>query len=638
MIPSTFFGRKILLRRWLALTLSMLVFVTLSGCGGGGGDSGTDITDDPAPPMPARVKYIVGGPGGDPNTTGFLMLDGALSITASFYLDGSYTPATKLYTLNLSPVARLVVSPSGHGFTLPVSDLSGAFAVIIEDSLQWTVGQHPVSGNIRIAAGNYIRATVNSDVTGSGVPGIDIALVEFEVTTASASLTWAEFDALLTNASAPTYQREAALAYFTLQRLYQPLTGVIQNFTTIAQQESALEAAGSGRAISVPLCTAFNASTGTFNLTWFDGPGEIASALGPGDRFAIGVNNCWLDDTSTAHDLLYVSGGMQLNNYLESTTPYTVGFNDVVFNNLAITQTEQTGPGTGILGNNTLYNTYSTVAGRDGIYIMLTADVSGTINLVNVLTIAQATATTITMPSELGNFAVNILTDALAGAALSGTTTCPVSGTYDYTLSHNPFITGATMNVTFNNCVQGTVSDQTKVNGSYLLTAAAFTSTDNLAFTLALNNITSEDDVGINTIDGPMNFARIVSAGTSNEVSSSVSGQSLNFMASGITASISNFSLSGARTFSGLTLGVPAETFTLQLSTMSDPLAGEITTTFSGPEMLALEAGAVRLSAPDGSNVLMTITDTTGAVTLALDSDGNGTAENTVNSTWSDLY
>lgn len=625
-------------RRWLQLFYSLLLLTILAGCGGGGGGGDTTVTDDPAPPMPARMKYVAGGPGGDPSTTGVTMLDGALTITVRFYITGSYVPATKIYTLTLSPVPRLVISPSGQGFDLPVSDVSGTFGLLVEETLQWRFGEHPTAGSFRVTAGNYIRVVVNSDVTGTGIAGVDIQLVEFGEITESTSLTWTQFDALLNNVAAPSYQRQAALAYLTLQRLYQPLQGVVENFTTIAQQESALEASGSGQALSIPLCTPFNANIGTFNLTWLDGPGNIAGALGPGDNFAIGVTDCWLDDPATTQDLLYASGALLLNAYGESTTPFRLGFDEVILNDLQITQTEQTGAGAGTLGSSTLYNSFSSVMDREGFYLELTPDVSGTINLVNVVQVAEATAETVTMPSELGNFAVNLLSEAIASTLQTDTVDCPVSGSYDYVLSSNPFVTGATMSVTFNDCVQGTISDQTNVNGSYLLTATAYTSTENLAFTLALDNITSEDDVGVNTIDGPMNFARVVTSGTSNEVSSSVSGQTLNFTAGGVTATLSSFSLSGTRTVSGLTLGVPTESFTLQLSTMSDPLSGVITTTFSGPEMLALEAGAVRLTAPDSSNMLMTITDATGAVTLALDSDGNGSAEDTVNTTWNDLY
>lgn len=619
----------------LSLFFAIILLATLTACGGGGGDGGTVVTDDPVPPLPSRMNYIAGGPGGDPSTTGFIMLDNMLSITTSFYLEGTYTPASKLYTLTLSPVPRLVISPSGQTFNLPISDGFGRFNLLVEDSLQWTYGQDLTSGSFRVQIGDYIRVAVNNNVDGVGTPGVDIALVS-GVTT-SASLSWAQFKDALTNGSAPDYQREAALAYLTLQRVYQPLNRVIENFSTIAQQESALEAAGSGHSLAVPLCSTFNASTGSFNLTWIDGTGGIVGSLGPSDSFTVGVNNCWLDDPTTSNDLMYVGGQMQLNSYEESTTPFALSYDDIVLTDLEIAQTEQTGPGTGTLSDSTVYNTFSTITGRNGLYLGITPDVSGTLNLVNVKQVAGATAQTFTLPSELGNFAVNLLTYVLPGTDPSPVD-CPYGGTYDYTLSNDPFGVNDTMDVTFHDCIQGTATDQTKVNGSYTLTATAYTSTNDLAFNLAFNNIITQDVVSTRTIDGQMQFARVVNSGTSNEVSSSVSGQSLTMSSGGVTANLSNFSFTGTRTISGLTLGAPNDAFTLGLSTLTDPLTGVIITTFSGPEMTALQVGSVRVTAPDGSNLVLTITDTSGAVSLALDSDGNGSAEDFVNTSWNDLY
>ena len=86
--------------------------------------------------------------------------------------------------------------------------------------------------------------------------------------------------------------------------------------------------------------------------------------------------------------------------------------------------------------------------------------------------VAGATAQTFTLPSELGNFAVNLLTYVLPGTDPSPVD-CPYGGTYDYTLSNDPFGVNDTMDVTFHDCIQGTATDQTKVNGSYTLTGYA---------------------------------------------------------------------------------------------------------------------------------------------------------------------
>jgi len=617
----------------------LISVVTLTGCGGGGGGGGgVDVTDDPLPPMPSRVEYVAGGPGGDPSTTGLFLQDGVLAITSTFYLQGTYTPATKTYSLTQSPVPRFVVNPSGLDFNLAVYNSEGGFGLLVDESLEWVYGEHPTSGEFRAISGNSIRVKVNNDIDQVGTAGVDISMVEFGTDSESVSMSWDEFDAVFENPAAPSYQRQAALAYRALNYLYTPLNRVVENFGTLRSQETTLEATGSGQSVTAPLCTTFNGIDGSFSLTWSDGTEGIVGSMGSSDSFTVAFANCWVDDSATNSDLLYDSGRIELKTFGESTTPFVLGFDDVVFNELQITPTEQSGAGEGTTGSSTVYNTFSSVAGRDGFYFELTPDVSGTLNLVNVSQVASATASSITTPSELGNFGANMLEDVLAGTSTSGTNVCPVSGSYDYLLSHYPFTSGATMDVTFHDCVQGSNADRTAVNGGYTLTATAYTSTDDMGFNLAVDNVVIQDDVGTRTIDGKMHFSRSVVGASSNEVTSSISGQSLDISQAGITGSLTNFSFTGTRTSTGITLGIENEVFTLQLSTFSEPLSGVITNGFSGTGITSLDIGALQVSASDDSNFSMTITDTSGTVTIALDSDGNGSAEDVITTNWDDLF
>jgi hypothetical protein len=631
-------------QHWLSLVFAVFLLTTLTACGGGGGDGGTSLSDDPAPTMPSRVIYVADSNGTYVNITN-INSHGTQSITAYLYLEGYYIKASKQYSLTPSNIRRLYIRPtSDPGFVLPIRDPIdpfGGFDLFVDQSLTWIAGQHPTSGEFRIAWINNITVTVNNNIDGAGTPGVDITY-----SASSSSLSWPDFEAALNDDGAPAYQREAALAYLTFKYLYRPLYRVVENFDTMRTQEDAFEAGGSGTTFAVPLCSEFNGVTGNFNLTWFDGPGEFANAMGNGDNFTIAVDNCWLDDPASNDDLLYASGKLLLNSYGESTSPFSLGFVEVVFDNLEINQTAQTGPGAGTVVDDSFYtSTSDATTGRNGFYFELTPDVSSILNLANLQQTASATAISITMPSELGNFAVNLLSDVIADNNLTGTLPCQVSGTYYYSLNHLPFNDTAIMTVNFDNgdiCIEGS-SDQIAVKGSYTLTATAYTlpSTNNLAFNLAFNGISTQDAVGTRTINGQMHFSRLVdtNTSTSSEVSSSVSGQSLDMSESGITAKLSNFSFTGTRSQTNqLTLGAANETFALQLSTLTDSLTGTITSTFSGPEMTSLQAGSVRVTAPDTSNFLLTITGVSGAVTLDLDSDGNGSAEDTVNTTWSDLY
>jgi hypothetical protein len=50
--------------------------------------------------------------------------------------------------------------------------------------------------------------------------------------------------------------------------------------------------------------------------------------------------------------------------------------------------------------------------------------------------------------------------------------------------------------------------------------------------------------------------------------------------------------------------------------------------------MTALQAGNVRVTAPDSSNLLLTSTDSIGTVSLVLGRNDNGSAKDRVNTTW----
>jgi len=624
----------------LACSAALLILASCGGGGGGGSKGGDDIDDDPAPPMPSRVQYAMGGPYGDPTTTGVHMVHGNIGVIATFAIGGSYVPATKVYSLTQSPVAVAVmrVGETGLDFTLPIADGANRFELRVEESLQWRFMRHPVTGKFRVGSSNYIQITVNPEAGGLNNPGVDLALVQFGQTNATATFIWDDFVALVDDSSAQPYQRQAALAYLSLQRLYYPVHNVIQSFGIIAEHEDALEVAGPGVPLALPLCSP--PPSGTFDFTWIDGPGHIANAIGPEDHFRIDLHRCWLNDPEVSRGLYQRTGRLDLNVYEEMNNPYLQGFKEVVIESLQVHPTYDFNESTrdfNYIEDPTWYNSYSSVEGREGFVFLLLPDTSGIINPVNIMSIAGATAAALTLPSEVGNFAADLLTEAITADRLSGTENCDLSGNYTYILSQKPFVNNGTMTVTFNACVNGTATDLSKINGSYTLTATNYISINNLEFQVDLDSVTIEDDIGLNTINGSMLFERIISGGTSSEIASSVPGSKVSISTKGLTTDLSNFFISGSRTSTGLILGAAGETFRLDLSVLDTPLAGTITTPFSGPETMDMQAGSVLMTAQDSSALRLTIIDSNGVVRLDLDSDGDGSFEDSLDTWWDEL-
>ena len=493
--------------RYLCLAgVIVLGLMTIVGTGGGGGGGGDVISDDPAPVMPSRVEYYIGGPGGNPTTSGLTYTIDTATISVTMALKGIYTRADRAYTLDVSPIPRMGVSTNGLDFSL----LFDPFDIRVDETLQWRYGEYPTAGQFRAASGNFVTVAVNNNVNGTGVAGVDLQLVEFGSPTASVSLTWAEFDAVLDNsATAPPYQVQAAFSFWVIKAAYQHVQSIINSIDTIAVNEAALENAGSGNGLTFT-CDQLSSTAGSYQFVWHDAPGEISDALGPGDNFTWSFTECWLDDATLNEDLLYVTGEIELNEYGESSNPLRLSFVDVVANDLVVTETEGMA-GAATLGTTMTINSFST-GGRGGVYVELLPDTSGVINLTNVFSIAEVGASTVTLPFEYGEFFINLLEDIAASPALSGTVLCPVSGSIDYVMDANPVTNGTTIDFTCNTCVEGTVTDPVTVTGAAALTVNTIIGTltsggiYNVNTTLAFDNFGTQDDVGLVVVNGSMNF------------------------------------------------------------------------------------------------------------------------------------
>jgi hypothetical protein len=623
----------------ILIVVSGLITIIASSGGGGGGDDDDDtMTDDPAPSMPSKVNYNIGSPDGDPSTSGltYTIESGTepATVSVAFSLRGSYTPSERSYTLDASPIARMQVTTNNLRFDL----LWDSFDLRVQETLQWRYGEYPTAGEFRAATGNFVSVTVNNNVNGSGMAGVDLQLVEFEVPTASAGLTWAEFEAVLDDpASAPLYQVQAAFTFTIIRAVYQQIQFIMDSFDTIRTQENALEAAGSGTEFRFS-CDPFDSVTGTYQFTWYDGPGEFTNAVGSGDDFTTGFTQCWLDDAALNSDLLYVSGAIALNGYGESGNPFSLGFNDVVVNDLVVTETEGAADSV-TLGTTMTVNSFGG-GERDGIFVELFPDTSGIINMNNVFSIASVGANAVTLPIEYGEFFIDLLVDIAAGPASSGTVNCPVSGEIDFVMDNFPIVNNTNIDFTFNDCVQGTVDDPVTVTGSATMTVNSLTGTLSAdVYTtdtaLAFDDIGILDDVGLVTVNGGMNFSRQANSGDFVEVASDANPLILTVSEAGNTTTLTAFSINANRTLSGINLGSAGNSITMLYSEISDPLVISILAQLQGTDFPAMYSGSFRITASDNST--LTVGIGTSETLLTLDSNGDGTADNTLITQWDDI-
>jgi len=628
------YGHK-LIRFTVALVILMTGMITIIASNGDG-DGGVDLTDDPAPMMPSRVIYYIGGPGGDPTTSGLTYTIDLATISVGLALEGSYARADRAYTLDASPVGRMSVTTANLRFPL----ILDPFGIRVEETLQWNYGEHPTAGKFSAVAANFVSVAVNNNVSGSGNAGVDIQYVVTEVVVESASLTWAEFDAILDDPlNEPAYLVQAAFSYLLIKTVYQHVQSIMDSFDIIRLQEAALEAAGSGNALSFS-CDTLDNATGSYQFVWHDAPGEIANALGSADNLGWSFSDCWLNDTTLNAGLFFSSGSLTLNGYGESSNPFILGYDDVAVNNLVVTETEGSA-GAVTQGTEMLINSFGS-SGRGGSYVNLFPDTSGIINLVTVFRIAEVGAGAITLPFEYGEFFIDLLEIIAAGPA-SGSVPCGVSGSISYIMNPFPLTTGSTVDFTFNSCVEGSVTDPVTITGAVTLTINTVTGTltdnggYNVATTLALSNVGVLDDTGLVTVNGGMNFSRNASSGNFTESASHAAPQALTVSEDGNDTSLTAFSMQASRTPTNITIGNAGDTVVLEYSQVNDPLTIGILAPLEGTDFPSMYAGSFKVTASDNTSVTLTIS-TGGDTTLAVDSNGDGTTDDTLLRNWDDIH
>jgi hypothetical protein len=261
---------------------------------------------------------------------------------------------------------------------------------------------------------------------------------------------------------------------------------------------------------------------------------------------------------------------------------------------------------------------------------------AGTVNMSNAAEAAGAGATSFDIVRTIGPFGLDLLVGVLGGDTPADF--CTAGGTYSSTLTPGPSVgAGSVFTVTFQNCVANLGGNVT-FNGTYAMTFDNVTGTfPGASFAVDtrvhLDNLVFTDDVGSTGLQGGLRFRRAATATDNTDQSDSLPATSLVYSTDGIILQIGPFAVQSAETATLLTLGPASATIvhsgigTLQAST---------TATISGASSMAPDSGAFVTRATDNSSVTATVSPG-GNVSLAVDTDGNGTVDGTQTTTWDDM-
>lgn len=309
----------------------LVVCAALSACGGGGGDDGgdVDVADDPAPPLPAVVRFGVGTKDAAPLT--FTAGIGPAPVAIAYPLlgfSGTWNRTADAYTM----AGNTAVNSS------PVPPLFGSFNNQIVEALAWVGSRSPTAGKLEqiTPAGSpfFLPNPVQSTVTANGVtltyPGQASLVVDFDT-----------FIALWADDTQPVPWRVASFGGTAMALAVDRVRMALDLMAFVNANDTAISAAGAA-GLQTACSPRPGAAAGTRRVALADPDGE----LNPGDGLVVTYTNCWVDDPTNDIDQL-LDGTIRLNNYIENATGarafVSTGFDELRFESLTMRETETAG-------------------------------------------------------------------------------------------------------------------------------------------------------------------------------------------------------------------------------------------------------------------------------------------------------
>lgn len=309
----------------------------LVGCGGngGGGGGGLDGDDDviilptygyQISASPTAGPLVVSVPGEGGLRTISIDLGNTLNGEVNVSVDvTNFATVTDFSLRSLSSLA--VDSDLGIQFL-------GAFDIEVTADMQFVVGSPPTTGVIEV------RTATETVTLQAFVGGVELRLDGG----LPISLTWDELELLVDDNAVFPWQRRAALAAEALEFVFVQALAVTEVLNLVSDDLASINPL-------VETCDAFTGSPpldvlpqGESRFTWM-GSGSIP--LG-GDNFHWAFTDCWVDDANDTEDQL-INGSVDLNNYIEiidaNFNLVGTGFDEVIFNNVTIEQTDENQPG-----------------------------------------------------------------------------------------------------------------------------------------------------------------------------------------------------------------------------------------------------------------------------------------------------
>ena len=320
---------------WVTIAVGLMFSCGGGGGGGGGGSNDGQLAGGVEPPLAILPTYNFEIGEMLENIGFFILVGEQLDITIEF--GDTLFGSVDLNVISTSNVTFLsYVTDVGSNIRVTVrdsqTDLNGTYVLNVTSAVNATVGDSPTSGAFEVVAPND---TVSVSFTGTGVEmSLDGA--------AAIPFTWEEYQDLLDNPMAETWQRRASLAGATFGFVFDLMFEIAGQFDELELTLTTNP--------TVETCDMFPSSPPPGVLAQGESVFTRLSSgdeLSPGDTFDWRFTNCW---DSSSYDL--IDGGARFWNYIEeidaSNTLTRIGFapvgntyGGIDFFELIISETEE---------------------------------------------------------------------------------------------------------------------------------------------------------------------------------------------------------------------------------------------------------------------------------------------------------
>jgi len=297
---------KIMNLVWLAASAGLL-----GGCGGGGDGQASNDTPDPPTTILSAYSFEIGGVQAGTD----MVVDVGGQFQVGVDLGDTLRGSVNLQVNSPTNVSFLdFVTDAGSTMAVAVAgsetDLDGEFTINITSDVVAGVGDEPTSGVFEVVTA---ADTTTVMVVANGVElSLDGA--------AAIPFSWDDYDDLLDDDQAATWQRRASLAGGTFAFIFERMFEIADLLDGLEQTESA-----------TPIVTACDEFQGTPPAGVLLQGEHVFTRLGsgedlsPGDVFDWTFTNCWFASSNTLIDNF-----MQMQNYIEvidsSNTLTRIGF------------------------------------------------------------------------------------------------------------------------------------------------------------------------------------------------------------------------------------------------------------------------------------------------------------------------